>query len=100
MNLSASATATVLGRASTALVHHVSWIAVCWGASVMTIAGLFRLLSEWQRRMTLVAILQHAREGTVIVQERGLGGPAMWVRVGSGPSPDSGPASIAKPGTR
>lgn len=46
-------------------------------------AGL-RLLSEWQRRVTLVDLVERAPGGTVVVQERGLGGPAMWVQVGHG----------------
>ena len=31
-----------------------------------------------------MAIVREAPAGTVVVQERGLGGPAMWVQVGYG----------------
>ena len=43
-----------------------------------------RLLSEWQRRVTLVDLVERAPGGTIVIQERGLGGPGMWVRVGHG----------------
>jgi hypothetical protein len=78
------------GKAGTVLAPAVSWSAACCVIAVLLITGLFRLLSEWQRRLTLVAIIERAREGTVVVQERGPGGPALWVQVGYGP-PQSGP---------
>jgi hypothetical protein len=40
------------------------------------------LLAEWQRRSTLVAIVERARPGTVVVQDSGLGGPAMRIEIG------------------
>jgi hypothetical protein len=66
------------------LVHAVSWAAACWILGLVAVAGVVRLLCEWQRRATLVAIVREAPAGTVVVQERGLGGPAMWVQVGYG----------------
>jgi hypothetical protein len=88
-------TSTAIGwvladRVGTVLTHTLSWSTACCAIGVMTLAGLFRLLSEWQRRLTLVAIIERARAGTVVVQERGPGGPAMWVQVGYGP-PQAGP---------
>jgi hypothetical protein len=63
----------------------VSWAAGCWILGLVAVAGGVRLLCEWQRRTTLVAIVREAPAGTVVVQERGPGGPAMWVLVGYGP---------------
>lgn len=40
------------------------------------------LLAEWQRRNTLVALIERARPGTVVVQDPGLGGPAMRIEIG------------------
>jgi hypothetical protein len=73
------------GKVAIVLAHMVSWAAACWILGLVAIAGVIRLLCEWQRRTTLVAILRNAPAGTVVVQERGLGGPAMWVQVGHGP---------------
>jgi hypothetical protein len=53
----------------------------------LVLMGVFRLLAEWQRRTTLVALMRHAPGGTVVIQQRGLGGPPMWVWVGDGPRP-------------
>lgn len=48
----------------------------------LVIGGLFRLLMEWQLRLTLAEIFQHAPGGSVIViRKRGLGG-TMWIQVG------------------
>ncbi len=51
------------------------------------ISMIYRLLAEWQRRMTLDHIFTHAPGGSVIFQEKGLAGPAMSVWVGNGPYP-------------
>ncbi|MEI5101793.1 hypothetical protein RB200_28875 [Streptomyces sp. PmtG] len=40
------------------------------------------VVGEWQRRRTLLAVLQLAPPGSVVEQERGLGGPGMRIRVG------------------
>jgi hypothetical protein len=53
----------------------------------LVLMGVFRLLAEWQRRTTLVALMCHAPGGTVLIQQRGLGGPPMWIWVGDGPHP-------------
>jgi hypothetical protein len=49
---------------------------------VLVIGLVGRLLAEWQRRKTLVAVIQHAPGGTVIVQNRGRGGPATRIEIG------------------
>jgi len=41
------------------------------------------LLAEWQRRKTMVAVIQHAPAGTRIVQNQGCGGPAMRIEIGT-----------------
>lgn len=52
------------------------WIAARWSA-------------ERQRRATLVDVVLKAPEGTVLVQQKGLGGPALLMIVGSGDRHDS-----------
>lgn len=51
---------------------------------VLTTASITCLLAEWQRRKTLVAVIEGARPGTVVVQDRGFGGPAMRIEIGNG----------------
>jgi hypothetical protein len=67
--------------------HAVSWTAVGAVLASLVLMGIFRLLAEWQRRTTLVALMRQASGGTVVIQQRGLGGPPMWVWVGDGPRP-------------
>lgn len=47
----------------------------------------YRLLSEWQRRMTFDRILTRAPGGSVIIQSKGAAGPAMWIWVDAGAHP-------------
>lgn len=49
------------------------------------------LLAERQRRATLVAVVQGAPAGTVIIQEQGRGGPAVQIYVGGDPGSAEGP---------
>jgi hypothetical protein len=65
------------------LAHAASWRSWIFVVALPALGMLGRLLAEWQRRETLVALMEHAPGGTVIVQERGRGGPAMRVEVGS-----------------
>ncbi|MFE9558847.1 hypothetical protein ACFYOD_35995 [Streptomyces sp. NPDC006703] len=58
------------------------WLWICLVAALAAVAGV---LAEWQRRTTLLALIRNAPAGTVVIQERGRGGPAMHVRVGSSP---------------
>lgn len=89
------------GGVAAVAVHAVSWAAAWWILGLVAVAGAVRLLCEWQRRATLVAIVQEAPAGTVVVQERGLGGPAMWVQVGYGwPRPTAQPRGIVRPGAK
>jgi hypothetical protein len=89
------------GGTAVVLAHAVSWVAAGWILGLVAVAGGVRLLCEWQRRTTLVAIVREAPAGTVVVQERGLGGPAMWIQVGYGwPGPAAQPRSIIRPGAR
>jgi hypothetical protein len=84
MNLITAVDPAMSARLSAALAHAASWeLAVLFlGGLVIGLAGC--LLTEWQRRKTLVAVIQHARAGTVITQERGRGGPAMRIEIGAG----------------
>ncbi|MFJ8932118.1 RNA polymerase sigma factor [Streptomyces sp. NPDC102364] len=58
------------------------------------LTGVAALLAEWQRRTTLVALVRNAPPGTVVVQERGRGGPAMQVHVGAPSTTDQGEAGV------
>jgi hypothetical protein len=56
------------------------WLGV--GVVVAVLAG-WAWLAERARRATLVALVSQAPAGTVVVQDRGLGGPAMALRLGA-----------------
>lgn len=56
------------------------WPGVC---VVMAVVAGWAWLAERARRATLVALLSHAPPGTVVVQQRGMGGPAMTVHLGA-----------------
>ena len=46
---------------------------------------VYALLAEQQRRITMISLLRTAGPGTVIVQERGITGPALRIQVGDSP---------------
>jgi hypothetical protein len=50
----------------------------------VVISMIYRLIAEWQRRVTLDHIFTHAPGGSVIFQEKGLACPAMSIWVGTG----------------
>ena len=52
---------------------------------VLVATAVYRLLAERARRKTLLDLVSHAPTGTIVVMEKGPGGPAMWVRVGDVP---------------
>ncbi|MFF2078400.1 hypothetical protein ACFVXG_27045 [Kitasatospora sp. NPDC058162] len=66
-----------------ALGDRPSWIVL---ALLGALGVAVRLLAEWQRRRTLVALVERAPLGTVVVQESGMGGPGMRVQVGARPA--------------
>jgi hypothetical protein len=63
-----------------AAVHVLAWP---YAAAILAVTAVFRLLAERGRRKTLVDLVLRAPTGTIVVMEKGPGGPAMWVRVGS-----------------
>ncbi len=63
-------------------VHVLTWP---YSAAVLAATAVYRLLAERARRKTLVELVTHAPTGTIVVMEKGPGGPAMWIRVGDGP---------------
>lgn len=73
--------------AATAAPHVVSWATLGAVLVPLVVIGAIRLLAEWQRRKTLVAVLINAPAGSVVNQGRGLGGPPVTIWVGSGPRP-------------
>jgi len=68
--------------------HPAAAVGILLGYSL--VKATFRLLAEWQRRLTFDHILTKAPGGTVIIQEKSKAGPAMWIMVGTGndPTPD------------
>jgi hypothetical protein len=72
---------------STVAPHAVTWPTLGAVLAPLVLLGVLRLFAEWQRRTTLLALLRHAPGGTVVIQEKGSGGPAMWILVGNGPRP-------------
>jgi hypothetical protein len=71
-----------VASAGTAAVHVLAWP---YTAAVLAVTAVYRLLAEQARRKTLVDLVSSAPAGTIVVMEKGPGGPAMWVRVGDGP---------------
>jgi hypothetical protein len=68
--------------AGAAAVHVLAWP---YTAVVLVATAVYRLLAERARRKTLVDLVSRAPTGTIVVMEKGPGGPAMWVKVGDGP---------------
>lgn len=68
-----------------AAIHMLAWP---YTAVVAAVAIVYRLSAERSRRETLVALVSQAPANTVVIMEKGPGGPAMWIRVGDGmPAP-------------
>ena len=86
MNLITAVDPDLPVRLSSALAHASSWKSVILLLGVLVIGLIGRLLAEWQRRKTLVAVIKDAPGGTVIVQNRGRGGPAMRIEIGPAPN--------------
>jgi hypothetical protein len=86
MNLITTVDPNLLVRWSAVYAHVTSWKAAILFLGGLVIGVVGRLLAEWQRRKTLVDVIQRAPSGTVIVQGRGRGGPAMRIEVGPGSS--------------
>lgn len=84
MNLIATVDPNLLAGWSAVYAHVTSWKSAILFLGVLVLGLVGRLLAEWQRRKTLVAMVQQAPGGTVIVQQRGRGGPAVRIEVGSG----------------
>jgi hypothetical protein len=71
-----------VASAGTAAVHVLAWP---YAAAVLAATAAYRLLAERARRKTLVDLVSRAPAGTIVVMEKGPGGPAMWVKVGGDP---------------
>ena len=77
------------------MAHAVSWPVACEMVAALLILLGFRLVAERARRRTLIEACAYAPGGTVIFQEAGPGGPAMWVWIGDGQRPGPPDASVA-----
>jgi hypothetical protein len=76
-----------LAGAVLSVVHVLSWPGAC--AAVVTVFGIlvYRLLAERARRKTLETTYRFAPAKTVVVQDVGPGGPAMWIWIGEAERP-------------
>ena len=70
----------VAGGGATAI-HALTWP---YSAVLLAVTAVYRLLTERSRRKTLVDLVSRAPGGTIVVMEKGPGGPAMWIKVGDG----------------
>jgi hypothetical protein len=70
-----------VASAGATAVHVLAWP---YTAAILAVTAVYRLLAERARRKTLVDLVSRAPTGTIVIVERGPGGPAMWVRVGDG----------------
>jgi hypothetical protein len=68
--------------ASPVLGTTVSWQAGLLVLGVPLIIFGCGLLSQWQHRKTLIALMHEAPEGTLMVHREGNGGPSTRIRVG------------------
>jgi hypothetical protein len=68
-----------IAGAGAATVHVLAWP---YTAAVLALTAAYKLLAERARRKTLVDLVAHAPANTIVVMEKGPGGPAMWIRVG------------------
>lgn len=65
-----------------------------WAAGILGMIMVCGLLGEWQRRVTLTALIRCSPPSTVIVQGKGSWGPALLVRVGGKPEPGPSPGEV------
>jgi hypothetical protein len=86
----ASGTGMWVGVTTTAAL--VSWHAAAATLIAMVVSGVLRLLTEWQRRRTIRALMAGAPVGTVLIVSDSPTRQFMKASLGSGPSlqPNSG----------
>jgi len=72
--------------AMTVAASTISWQAAVLTVAAMLISGVLRLLGEWQRRQTFVALMSRAMEGIDVVQNDTPGSQFMKVRTVTVPS--------------
>ncbi|REF00792.1 hypothetical protein [Thermomonospora umbrina] len=63
----------------------ISWRAAAMALAILALSGAFRIILEWQRRRTFVALVAGAPQGTVIVQQDRPGEQTMRVTLGGRP---------------
>ncbi|MFI6317610.1 hypothetical protein ACIBG8_08820 [Nonomuraea sp. NPDC050556] len=61
----------------------ISWRAAMALLAIVIVSGIFRIIIEWQRRRTFVALVADALPGTVVVQQDGPEGQTMRVSLGA-----------------
>ena len=83
----ASRTCAWVGLTATASV--ISWQAAAITLAALAISGVLRLLTEWQRRKTFLALIAGASEGIIVEQQDTSGGQSMKVSLDSSASRQS-----------
>jgi hypothetical protein len=68
-----------------ALAQAAWWPSALLFPGVVVLGLVGRLLTGWQRRQVLSAVIGRTRDSTAIVPQRGCGGPAMRIEAGAGP---------------
>ena len=69
--------------------HGLTWPQAAVVLGILGAWLIYRLLTERARRKTLTELVERAPKGTVVLQARGAGGPAMRVQVGEGQGPEA-----------
>lgn len=72
--------------------HALTWPQVAIALGILCMSLTYRLLTERARRKTLTELVERSPKGTIVLQDRGAGGPAMRIQVGEtrGPVPRDG----------
>jgi len=65
--------------------HALTWPQAAAALGVLCLLLTYRLLTERARRKTLTELIERSPKGTIVLQERGAGGPAMQIKVGENP---------------
>jgi hypothetical protein len=75
----------------TATAGVLSWQAAAMTLAALAVSGVLRLLAEWQRRQTFLALIARAPEDIMVEQQDTSGGQSM--RVSQGPSVSRRPSA-------
>ena len=77
------ASRTCVWAGLTAAAEVISWQAAAMALAALTISGVLRLLTEWQRRKTFLALMARASGNIMVEQQDTPRGQSMKVSLGS-----------------